>query len=160
LYAEDLAAAEWFYRDAVGLQVIGRGDLAVVFRCGDGVLLIFDPRKSRAAGREVPSHGAASAGHIAFTSKPEDLGAWRKQLHEAGVSIEQERIGKKVAVPSTFAIQPVMLSNWLLQHYGVVVGSLSEVGKLFVTTLGTFIVCLSTSPPYKPLHRLSALNSF
>ncbi len=72
----------------------------------------------------------------------------------------KKRIGKKVAVPSTFAIQPVMLSNWLLQHYGVVVGSLSEVGKLFVTTLGTFIVCLSTSPPYKPLHRLSALNSF
>src|SRR4029077_18260200 len=69
----------------------GRGDLAVVFRCGDGVLLIFDPRKSRAAGREVPSHGAAGAGHIAFTSKPEDLGGWRKQLHEAGVSIEQEK---------------------------------------------------------------------
>ena len=52
LYAEDLVAAERFYRDAVGLQVIGRGDLAVVFRCGDGVLLIFDPRKSRAAGRK------------------------------------------------------------------------------------------------------------
>jgi hypothetical protein len=62
----------------------------VVFRCGDGVLLIFDPRKSRAAGREVPSHGALGAGHIAFTSKPKDLSAWRKQLHEAGVSIEQE----------------------------------------------------------------------
>ena len=82
--------AERFYRDVVGLQVIGRGDLAVVFRCGDGVLLIFDPRKSRAAGREVPSHGASGAGHIAFTAKPEDLSAWRKQLHEAGVSIEQE----------------------------------------------------------------------
>ena len=90
LYAEDLDAAERFYRDAVGLQVIRRGDQAVVFRCGDGVLLVFDPRKSRAAGREVPSHGALGAGHIAFTAKPEDLSAWRKQLHEAGVSIEQE----------------------------------------------------------------------
>ena len=90
LYAEDLAAAERFYRDAVGLQVIGRGDLAVVLRCGDGVLLIFDPRKSGAAGREVPSHGTSGAAHIAFTAKPEDLSAWRKQLHEAGVSIEQE----------------------------------------------------------------------
>jgi catechol 2,3-dioxygenase-like lactoylglutathione lyase family enzyme len=90
LYAEDLAAAERFYRDAVGLQVIQRGDQAVVFRCGDGVLLIFDPRKSRAAGREVPSHGVPGAGHIAFAAKPEDLTAWRKQLHEAGVSIEQE----------------------------------------------------------------------
>src|SRR6185369_7906155 len=88
LYAEDRAAAERFDRDAVGLQVIGRENLAVVFRCGDGVLLIFDPRKSRAAGREVPSHGTSGAGHIAFTAKPEDLTAWRKQLHEAGVSIE------------------------------------------------------------------------
>jgi catechol 2,3-dioxygenase-like lactoylglutathione lyase family enzyme len=62
----------------------------VVFRCGDGVLLIFDPRKSSAAAREVPSHGTSGTGHIAFTAKPEDLNAWRKQLHEAGVSIEQE----------------------------------------------------------------------
>ena len=62
----------------------------MVFRCGDGVLLVFDPRKSRAAGREVPSHGTSDAGHIAFTAKPKDLNAWRKQLHEAGVSIEQE----------------------------------------------------------------------
>jgi catechol 2,3-dioxygenase-like lactoylglutathione lyase family enzyme len=90
LYAEDLAAAERFYRDAVGLEVIARGDLAVVFRCGGGVLLIFDPRKSRAARREVPSHGASGAGHVAFTAKPEDLGAWRKQLRGAGVPIELE----------------------------------------------------------------------
>jgi catechol 2,3-dioxygenase-like lactoylglutathione lyase family enzyme len=90
LYAEDLAAAEQFYRDAVGLEVIGRGDLAVVFRGGVGVLLIFDPRKSRAPGRDVPSHGTSGAGHIAFAAKPEDLDAWREQLREAGISIERE----------------------------------------------------------------------
>ena len=90
LYAEDLAAAERFYRDAVGLEVITRGDLVVVFRCGDGVLLIFDPRKSRAAGREVPSHGTFGAGHIAFAAKAEDLDAWRKQLRNAGIYIERE----------------------------------------------------------------------
>ena len=90
LYAEDLAAAERFYRDAIGLEVIGRGDLAVVFRCGGGVLLIFDPRKSGAPGRDVPSHGTSGAGHIAFGAKPEDLDAWRQQLRKAGVSIERE----------------------------------------------------------------------
>jgi catechol 2,3-dioxygenase-like lactoylglutathione lyase family enzyme len=90
LYAEDLAVAERFYRDAVGLEVIGRGDLAVVFRCGGGVLLIFDPRKSGAPGRDVPSHGTSGAGHIAFGAKPEDLDAWRQQLRKAGVSIERE----------------------------------------------------------------------
>ena len=90
LYAEDLAAAERFYRDAVGLEVIGRGDLSVVFRCGGGVLVIFDPRKSGAPGRDVPSHGTSGAGHIAFGAKPEDLDAWRQQLRKAGVSIERE----------------------------------------------------------------------
>ena len=90
LYAEDLAAAERFYRDAVGLEVIGGGELAVVFRCGGSVLLIFDPRKSGASGRDVPSHGTCGAGHIAFAVKPEEIDAWRKQLRNAGVSIEQE----------------------------------------------------------------------
>ena len=32
LYAEDLAAAERFYHQALGLEVIGRGELFVVFR--------------------------------------------------------------------------------------------------------------------------------
>ncbi len=90
LYAEDLGAAERFYRDAVGVEVIGRGDLAVVFRCGGGVLLIFDPRKSRAPGRDVPSHGTSGAGHVAFATKPDDLSAWQKQLREAGIPIELE----------------------------------------------------------------------
>jgi catechol-2,3-dioxygenase len=90
LYAEDLAAAEQFYRDVVGLEVIGRGDLAVVLRCGGGVLLIFDPRKSRLPARDVPSHGSSGVGHIAFAAKPEDLDAWREQLRNAGIPIELE----------------------------------------------------------------------
>ncbi|PYL70747.1 MAG: glyoxalase/bleomycin resistance/extradiol dioxygenase family protein [Verrucomicrobia bacterium] len=72
------------------MEVIGRGDLSVVFRCGGGVLLIFDPRKSGEPGRDVPSHGTSGAGHIAFGAKPEDLDAWRQQLRKAGVSIERE----------------------------------------------------------------------
>ena len=90
LYAEDLGVAEQFYRDAVGLEVIGRSDLLVVFRCGSGVLLIFDPRKTGVPGRDVPSHGSSGVGHIAFAAKPEELNAWRKQLREAGIPIELE----------------------------------------------------------------------
>jgi len=90
LYAEDLAAAERFYHEALGLEVIKRWDLAVVFRCGGGVLLIFDPKKSAVPGREVPSHGTSGAGHVAFAAKPEDLPAWREQLSRAGVPIERE----------------------------------------------------------------------
>ena len=90
LYAEDLAAAEQFYGDAVGLEVIGRSDLLVVFRCGNGVLLIFDPRKTAVPGRDVPSHGSSGVGHIAFAANPEELNGWREQLREAGVPIELE----------------------------------------------------------------------
>lgn len=90
LYAQDLAAAERFYQDALGLQSLGRSALAVVLRCGDAVLLIFDPRKSGVPGRDVPSHGTTGAGHVAFPAKPDDLPAWREQLRRAGVSIERE----------------------------------------------------------------------
>ncbi len=90
LYAEDLAAAERFYHEALGLEVLERSNLTVVFRCGGGVLLIFDPRKSAAPDRDVPSHGTTAVGHIAFAAKPEDLDAWREQLRQAGVHIERE----------------------------------------------------------------------
>ena len=90
LYAEDLAAAERFYHEALGLEVLERSNLTVVFRCGGGVLLIFDPRKSAAPDRDVPSHGTTAIGHIAFAAKPEDLDAWREQLRQAGVPIERE----------------------------------------------------------------------
>jgi catechol 2,3-dioxygenase-like lactoylglutathione lyase family enzyme len=90
LYAEDLAAAERFYHEALGLEVLERSNLTVVFRCGGGVLLIFDPRKSAAPDRDVPSHGTTAVGHIAFAAKPEDLDAWREQLRQAGVPVERE----------------------------------------------------------------------
>jgi len=90
LYAEDLAAAERFYHEALGLEVIERNNLTVVFRCGGGVLLIFDPRKSAAPARGVPSHGTTGVGHVAFAAKSKDLPAWREQLRQAGVSIERE----------------------------------------------------------------------
>ena len=90
LYAEDLAAGEWFYHEALGLEVLERSNLTVVFRCGGGVLLIFDPRKSAAPDRDVPSHGTTAVGHIAFAAKPGDLDAWREQLRQAGVPIERE----------------------------------------------------------------------
>ncbi len=86
LYAEDLTAAERFYHEALGLEVIERGNVAVVFRCCDAVLIIFDPRKSAAPARGVPSHGTTGVGHVAFAAKSEDLPAWREQLRLAGAN--------------------------------------------------------------------------
>lgn len=44
LYARDLDKAETFYEDVLGLEKIARAaNRHVFFRCGPGVLLIFNP---------------------------------------------------------------------------------------------------------------------
>ena len=90
LYAEDLAAGERFYQEALGLDHWDVVRLMVTLPYGDGVLLTFGPRKSGVSSRDVPSHGTTGAGHVAFPAKPEDLPAWRDQLRRAGVSVERE----------------------------------------------------------------------
>lgn len=88
LYARDLQAAERFYTEVLGLAVLQKNDLFIVLRCGDDILLIFDPEKSEDPGRSVPSHGARGPGHIAFSLEPEKFDAWRSRLEEHGVEIE------------------------------------------------------------------------
>ena len=90
LYADDLAAAEEFYGGALGLEVINRSELMVVFRCGVGVLLVFNPNLSRVPGRSVPSHGSMGPGHLAFAAREDDLDLWRSRLAEKRVEIESE----------------------------------------------------------------------
>jgi catechol 2,3-dioxygenase-like lactoylglutathione lyase family enzyme len=51
---------------------------------------VFDPRKSAAPDRDVPSHGTTGAGHVAFAVKPDHLAAWREQLRQAAIPIERE----------------------------------------------------------------------
>ena len=89
LNADDLVAAEDFYREVMGLEVISRSELLVSFRCANSVLLIFNPAQSSQPGREVPSHGTTGAGHVAFALRPEDFDSWKGRLDAAAVAIEQ-----------------------------------------------------------------------
>ncbi len=61
IYANDLDAAEAFYRDVFGLEVVRRlpGQF-VFFKCGRQMLLVFDPQQSRKATPDnpIPRHGA------------------------------------------------------------------------------------------------------
>ncbi|MGH2890245.1 MAG: VOC family protein [Solirubrobacteraceae bacterium] len=93
LYAEDVPTVAAFYRDVLGLGLVdGPGELMAAFRLPDGgLLLIFDPGRSARPGRQVPSHGARGAGHIAFQVDPPQLGLWRTHLRELGIEIESER---------------------------------------------------------------------
>lgn len=90
LYAEDLAAAERFYVDVLGLIVLSRFEDAVALSSGRSVLLVFDPRRTTAPGRSVPPHGAVGRGHIAFAVPNEELPVWRRRLVEHDVEIESE----------------------------------------------------------------------
>lgn len=90
LYAEDLDAAARFYTEGFGLRVLGQSDVMLVLGIGENYVLIFDPSKSSAAGRQVPSHGMTGQGHVAFTADEPELPAWRARLAEAGIEIESE----------------------------------------------------------------------
>ena len=90
IYASDLAAAERFYSEVLGLEVISRFGVALAFRCEGGVLLIFDPAKSSLPGRDVPSHAPHGPRHLAFAATADELDGWRAQLQAHGVAIEME----------------------------------------------------------------------
>jgi catechol 2,3-dioxygenase-like lactoylglutathione lyase family enzyme len=92
LYAKDLAAAERFYTRVLGLEVVTRMevDRGIAFRCGAGVLLVFNPDRTRIKDSDLPAHGTEGAGHTAFVARADELDGWRRHLQACGVGIETE----------------------------------------------------------------------
>ena len=91
LYTNDLAAAERFYHDTLGLEIVSRmDDRGLAFRCGATVLLVFDRARTRVPDAGVPTHGATGEGHIAFVVADSQLDAWRERLNGCGIAIEAE----------------------------------------------------------------------
>jgi catechol 2,3-dioxygenase-like lactoylglutathione lyase family enzyme len=105
LYADDLDAAVGFYNGVMGMDVLQRSGLFVTFRCGEGVLLVFDPEKSGQSGRSVPAHGARGQGHVAFAVREADMDGWRTHLKAHGVEIEDE-VNWKVGGLSIYVRDP------------------------------------------------------
>ena len=90
LYVDDLDDAERFYSEVLGLERDSRQDgVFVFFRCGAGMLLLFDP-EAASSGRKVPAHGTHGASHVCFAVAENALDAWQARLTAAGVAIEQE----------------------------------------------------------------------
>jgi catechol 2,3-dioxygenase-like lactoylglutathione lyase family enzyme len=96
LYATDLDAAERFYTEVIGLAKHAREDgRHVFFRCGDGMVLVFNPEHTSSvlttiAGAPLPLHGTRGAGHLAFAMEEADIPAWRSHLQGRGIEIESE----------------------------------------------------------------------
>jgi len=91
LYVDDLAAAERFYADTLGLVFVSRhAGRHVFFRCGSTMLLLFDPAASASSPSDVPAHGARGPGHVAFSISHDEFDSWTTKLAEHGIAIEQQ----------------------------------------------------------------------
>ena len=98
LCGRDLPAIRKFYTEVIGLEVVGdMNTRGIVFRCGDGVLIVFNPDETKLPSPNpahphemIPPHGTVGVGHIAFLAAAEELPAWRVQLAKHGVSIISE----------------------------------------------------------------------
>ncbi|RUM97139.1 glyoxalase/bleomycin resistance/extradiol dioxygenase family protein [Pseudaminobacter arsenicus] len=96
LYVTDLAAAEAFYSDVMGLERIARVEgRHVFFRCGQGVLLLFNAEATKVpppadARLPVPPHGTAGQGHLCFAASAEEIERWKARLQAKGVIIEAD----------------------------------------------------------------------
>jgi catechol 2,3-dioxygenase-like lactoylglutathione lyase family enzyme len=90
VYAADLAAAEMFYGNVLGLEVIARETgRHVFFRVGaSSVLLVFNP-EATLKDAVLPPHGAQGTGHFAFGVR-DGLEAWKERLSAHGVAVEKE----------------------------------------------------------------------
>jgi catechol 2,3-dioxygenase-like lactoylglutathione lyase family enzyme len=96
LYVDDLDKAEEFYGEALGLTRIAKAEgRHVFFRCGDGVLLLFNAdatEVSPPAGARlpVPPHGTRGPGHLCFRASGKEVEVWRRDLEKRGVAIEAD----------------------------------------------------------------------
>ncbi|RWN50946.1 VOC family protein [Mesorhizobium sp.] len=96
LYVTDLDAAEKFYTDVLGLDLLGKVDgRHLFFRCGDGVLLIFNAEATKVppapdARLKVPPHGTVGDGHLCFAASADEIVRWRAHLERKKIAVESE----------------------------------------------------------------------
>lgn len=96
LYVTDLAAAERFYSGVLGLDLLGKVDgRHLFFRCGDGVLLIFNAEATKVPPRadaklKVPPHGTVGEGHLCFAASADEIPRWKAHLEAKKIAIESE----------------------------------------------------------------------
>ena len=90
IYVDDLARAEAFYRDVLGLERIGKEPgRHVFFRAGESVLLAFIAEETL-RGKTLPAHGSKGPGHFGLGIASHEVDEWRARLEAQGVRIEKE----------------------------------------------------------------------
>lgn len=96
LYVTDLDAAEKFYGEVMGLERVASVEgRHVFFRCGQGVLLLFNAEATSVpppagARLPVPPHGTQGQGHLCFAANAGEIEQWKARLQAEGVAIEAD----------------------------------------------------------------------
>ncbi|MEP9370527.1 VOC family protein [Mesorhizobium sp. KR1-2] len=96
LYVADLDAAEAFYGEVMGLERIAKvPGRHVFFRCGQGVLLLFNADATRHppapdAKLPVPPHGTVGQGHLCFSGTADEIERWKAHLEASNIAIEAD----------------------------------------------------------------------
>ena len=94
LYVTDLAAAENFYTQVLGLSLYSKvAERHVFLRCGNRMVLLFNAKttiESESGPLGVPQHGMAGEGHIAFAVRDCEIDQWKEYLTTHGIHIEKE----------------------------------------------------------------------
>ncbi len=96
LCCPDLDAAEAFYSGVLGFEVFAKDEgRHLFFRCGDGMLLLFNPghtsvNVTTVGGAAIPLHGTSGAGHVAFRAAGSEIDRWKRRLRENGIEVESE----------------------------------------------------------------------
>lgn len=110
IYVDDIDAAEAFYTEVFGLETVTKLDGKFVFlRCGQGMLLIFNPKESSTpnANNPIPRHGTTGAGHFCFSAKDaEEVGKWRDHFVSLGIEIERYHIWDGSGAHSVYIRDP------------------------------------------------------
>ena len=103
-YVDDLDRAERFYRDVLGLSVMGREQgRHVFFRVGDADVLLLFLADETLKGLHLPAHGARGPGHFALGIDAEALDDWRRRLFGPR---GHDRAGGGMAAGRTFPLFP------------------------------------------------------
>ena len=105
LYVGDLARAVAFYRDVLGLRVLGESPRLVAMDAGGATVLLLFLRGATASGAItprgfIPPHDGRGPYHFAFAVPAGKLDAWESHLAARGVPIESrvewERGGRSI----------------------------------------------------------------
>jgi catechol 2,3-dioxygenase-like lactoylglutathione lyase family enzyme len=89
LCVTNLAVAEAFYRDVLGLEFDSRQPNRHVFlKLGRRMFLLFNAEESQREQGGFPPHGTHGAGHVCFACRDDEINAWQRHLQAHGVAIE------------------------------------------------------------------------